>query len=120
MNLSVQPDEEGRSSGVEGGGWHAPVPATASACRRTCWVVGWLALVLIGINLVHDASMHDKTLVPRLHAARIKGLQGFAAGWAKRRVASAPALCGIWPPRLDLGEGLALERTEGALAQAGA
>lgn len=81
MNQSVQPAEEGRSSGMEGGGCHASVPATASACRRTCWVVGWLALVLIGINVVHDASMHDKTLVPRLHALLIVlGASGLALG----------------------------------------
>ena len=28
----------------------------------------WLGLLLVGLNLVHDPTVHDKTLVPRLHA----------------------------------------------------
>lgn len=71
MSQSAQPDVDGRPSGMAGGACHASVPSTASACGLTCWVVGWLALVLVGINVVHDGSMHDKTLVPRLHALLI-------------------------------------------------
>lgn len=54
------------------GGGSVARPTEASAL----WIVGWLALVLVGINLVHDPSVHDKTLVPRLHALLL--VLGFA------------------------------------------
>lgn len=31
------------------------------------WIVVWLAFVLVGLDLVHDPTVYDKTLVPRLH-----------------------------------------------------
>lgn len=46
--------------------------AAASADARGAWaavaIAGWLGLLLVGLNLVHDATVHDKTLLPRLHA----------------------------------------------------
>jgi O-antigen ligase len=50
----------------------APLGAVAPAESRGGWavagIVAWLGLLLVGLNLVHDPSVHDKTLLPRLHA----------------------------------------------------
>lgn len=40
------------------------VPAAGGAA----WIVAWLAFVLVGLHLVYDATVYDRTLVPRLHA----------------------------------------------------
>jgi O-antigen ligase len=32
------------------------------------WIVVWLAFVLVGLDLVYDPTVYDRTLVPRLHA----------------------------------------------------
>ena len=53
------------------GGRVAPAGALSAAARGGWAAVGigtWLGLLLVGLNLVHDPTVHDKTLVPRLHA----------------------------------------------------
>jgi len=39
--------------------------------RAAVWIAVWLGLVLVGLNLVRDPTLADKTLVPRLHALLI-------------------------------------------------
>ena len=58
-----------RPSGASGS---AAVSSASSAGSCGSWaaiaIVGWLGLLLVGLNVVHDPSVHDKTLIPRLHA----------------------------------------------------
>lgn len=42
-------------------------------------LVFWFGLLLVGIDLVHDSSVYDKTLVPRLHALLVVLGAGLAA-----------------------------------------
>jgi tetratricopeptide (TPR) repeat protein len=44
--------------------------AWAGACGGAAGIAfaAWLGLLLVGLNVVHDPTVHDKTLVPRLHA----------------------------------------------------
>jgi O-antigen ligase len=42
-------------------------------------LVFWFGLLLVGIDLVHDPSVYDKTLVPRLHALLVVLGAGLAA-----------------------------------------
>lgn len=50
------------------------------------WILAWLAFVLVGLHLVYDPTVYDKTLVPRLHALLV-GLAAALPALALPRVA---------------------------------
>ncbi|MFM8292590.1 MAG: O-antigen ligase family protein [Planctomycetia bacterium] len=83
-------------------------PAGSAAASASCgWgaiaIVAWLGLLLVGLNVVHDPTVHDKTLVPRLHALVIVMLAAMptlvlprVAGRIDRSVLREPViLCAI-------------------------
>lgn len=61
-----------RPSGAAGSAAFAS-DTSAGSCGRSATIAfsAWLGLLLVGLNLVHDPTVHDKTLVPRLHALAI-------------------------------------------------
>lgn len=67
----------------------APPSRAAASLGGAAILVGWFGLLLVGLDVVHDASVHDKTLLPRLHALLVVlggGLVALAVPRVARRV----------------------------------